>query len=139
MNVCKTHLSLSYLAILIFKPLDNPAQVTQNATQHHQQQRDVRALPSRHARASLRHQNPRNTDRPPFRHTQPPPRHTEMPPVYLPPPCPYPPPPFPPPSFPLYPPPPSFFNPSFSSPFWPPNSVPFSDFTAPPPPPPPPQ
>ncbi|XP_035516719.1 H/ACA ribonucleoprotein complex non-core subunit NAF1-like [Morone saxatilis] len=125
---------------------ENPAHITQNTLQ---QQRDVRVFPPRHAGPPFRHQNPRNQHLPfkhthaPPRHIHPPPRHTNVLPMYLPPPCPYPPPPphpFPPPNFPLYPPPPAFFNPSFSSHLWPPNSVPFSDLPPPPPPPhPPPQ
>ncbi|XP_030580478.1 H/ACA ribonucleoprotein complex non-core subunit NAF1-like [Archocentrus centrarchus] len=110
---------------------------TDNSSQKaHQQKYDVRGFPPRHERPSFQHQHSRQ-----FRHTQPPPGHTNIPPVFLPPPCPYPPPPpqFPPSNFHFYPPPPpSFFNPSFSSPFWPPNTPAFSDFPSPPPPPPPP-
>lgn len=107
---------------------------TDNSTQKaHQQKYDVRGFPPRHERPSFQHQHSRQ-----FRHTQPALGHTNIPPVFLPPPCPYPPPPpqFPPSNFHFYPPPPpSFFNPSFSSPFWPPNSPAFSDFPPPPPPP----
>ncbi|XP_063331727.1 H/ACA ribonucleoprotein complex non-core subunit NAF1 [Pelmatolapia mariae] len=113
---------------------------TQNPSQR-QHKHDGRGFPPRHTRPSFHHQYS-------FRQTEPPPGHTNFPPMFIPTPCPYPPPPhhFPPSNFPLYPPPPplpppppsSFFNPAFSTPFWLPNSAPFSDFPCPPPPPPPP-
>ncbi|XP_077380779.1 uncharacterized protein LOC144020815 isoform X3 [Festucalex cinctus] len=84
-----------------------------------------------------------NNNQAPFRHSTQPPVHTDVPPGYharpsfyppLAPPYLYPPHPPPPLNFPLFPP-PSFFSPSYTSPFWPPNSVPFSKLPPPPPPP----
>ncbi|XP_029014220.1 H/ACA ribonucleoprotein complex non-core subunit NAF1 isoform X2 [Betta splendens] len=114
---------------------DNPNKDYQQ--QQKPRQLDFKGFLSRRPRSPFRQQHLRSRQ-PPFQPSTPPPRHTEMPPMYLPAPCPYPPPPaihYPPPGFPLCPPPP-FFNPSLSSPFWPPNSILFSDFPPPPPPPP---
>lgn len=109
---------------------DNPANITQSTLR---KKPNTRGFPPRHAGPPFRHQDSMNNP-PPF-------RHSDISPMYLPPPCPYPPPPshFPPPNFSLYspPPPPYFFNPSFYSPLWPPNSVPVSDFPPSPHPPPP--
>uniref|UniRef100_A0A1A7WJJ5 H/ACA ribonucleoprotein complex non-core subunit NAF1 n=2 Tax=Iconisemion striatum TaxID=60296 RepID=A0A1A7WJJ5_9TELE len=119
---------------------DKSAQITPRSLQQQKHHRTW-GFPPRHAGPRVRHQDPRNTP-PPYSHSVLPSAHTDVLPVYLPPSCQYPPPPpFSPPSFPFYPPPlppHSFFNPAFSSSLWPPNSIPFSNFSLPPPPPPPP-
>ncbi|XP_077427618.1 H/ACA ribonucleoprotein complex non-core subunit NAF1 isoform X3 [Vanacampus margaritifer] len=102
-------------------------------------------VPQRRTGAPFRHRNV-NNNQPPFRHSNQPPVRTDVPPGYHAHSCVYPThapawlyPPHPPPplSFPLFPPPP-FFSPSYTSPLWLPNSVPFSKLPPPPPPPPPP-
>nr|XP_015809834.2 H/ACA ribonucleoprotein complex non-core subunit NAF1 [Nothobranchius furzeri] len=119
---------------------DKSAQITQRSLQQQRHHR-TRGFPPRHAGSRVKQQDPRNTP-PQHPHSFLPSAHPDVLPVYLPPSCQYPPPLFSPPSFPFYPPtpppPPSFFNPAFSSSVWPPNSVPFCDFSLPPPPPPPP-
>ncbi|XP_054636289.1 H/ACA ribonucleoprotein complex non-core subunit NAF1 [Dunckerocampus dactyliophorus] len=104
-------------------------------TAHHKQHRhDVTGLTGKQTGAQFSHQSLNQNVQPPFPHSHPSPQHAHFPPMYPPAPYLYPPHPPPPLAFLPYST-PSFFNPSYSSTPWLPNSVPFSELPPPTPPP----